>query len=70
MSTEITDEIKAAEAALGRALAKFREIPSKERSVSGRFWTGQINEVLRQVKMLKRHGLIFDLIYSQRKKKK
>lgn len=68
--SEISDEIKMAEAALSRVLEKLKEVPSKDRTLASKYWLDRVREVRESVKNLQRQGFLFDMIYSRYRRKK
>ncbi len=67
---EITDDLRIAEAALARVLVRLQEIPPKDRALSAKYWTSRVRETRQTVKNLERQGFLYDLIYSQKRRKK
>lgn len=67
---EISDEIKVAEEALARILKKMEEIPPKDRISASKYWLLRVEDIRQSVRNLQRQGFIYDLIYSQKKRKK
>lgn len=67
---EITDDLRIAEAALARVLVRLQEIPPKDRALSAKHWADRVRETRQAIKNLERNGFLFDLIYSQKKRKK
>lgn len=66
---EISNDIKAAEEALSRALSKVKEIPAKERSETCKYWMERVQKSLVDIKNLNRLAIVFDIAYVQKRRK-